>query len=185
MFLTSGGTLPHLQEKNVLKRLVLDNPDCWLLLFLLSRGSKGFTPCQKTTYRSPRLRTGVSIPVEREPCLMNNRRFRSKLESKRKSLQYPLFRNNSYNRIPVGFNPWWKRGEMSFFFSLSCLFPTGLTGETQDGSLGTRDKGYCCLVLFSSSAFFGSEAPDPPLGERGGQKGEWASANESTYFSLG
>lgn len=32
MFLTSGGTLPHLQEKNMLKRLVLDNPDCWLLL---------------------------------------------------------------------------------------------------------------------------------------------------------
>ena len=58
------------------------------------------------------------------------------------------------------------------FFSLSCLFPTGSTGETQDGSLGTRDKGYCCLLLFPSSAFFGSEAPDPPLGERGGQKGE-------------
>ena len=94
-------------------------------------------------------------------------------------LSIPSGRKAEGNGFPLDSILGGKGGKCLSFFSLSCLFPTGSTGETQDGSLGTRDKGYCCLVLFSSSAFFGSEAPDPPLGERGGQEG-WTIVN--TYL---
>ena len=108
MFLTSGGTLPHLQEKNVLKRLVLDNPDYWLLLIWLSRGSKGFSPCQKTTYRSPRPRRGFQYPLNGNPVWWITVDSDQNLNRKKKrNPSIPVIPNNSDNRIPVGFNPWW------------------------------------------------------------------------------
>ena len=177
---------------------------------------------------------------------------------KRKTLQYPLFRNNSYNRIPVGFNTWWnvkekrtsnvhlslrtllsgiqvtrwwvypspsalmrvwacesyfiqrgtypfrqegkqkttgsrwiqslvEKGEMSFFSFFLCLV-FSLRDQREKRRMGASVQGTkdtVVLFYFPLRLFSGRRLRNPPLGERGGQKGEWAIANESTYFSLG
>ena len=74
------------------KSYQLVNPDYWLLLFLLSRGSKGFTP-SKTTYRSTRPRRGFQYPLNWLLCLVNNHKFKTWIENSILKRKLTLIKN--------------------------------------------------------------------------------------------
>lgn len=99
-----------------------------------------------------RVRTGVSYFIQRVSI-------------------HSVRKESGRQRVPVGFNPWWKRGEMSFFFFFVLSFSYGINGR--NAGWEPRYKGQRILLSSSLSIFGffrvgGSETL--PLGNEGDKR---------------
>ena len=96
-----------------------------------------------------RVRTGVSYFIQRVSI-------------------HSVRKESGRQRVPVGFNPWWKRGEMSFFFFFVLSFPYGINGRNagwEPRYKGQRILLSCSLFLFGFFRVGGSRPS--PWGTRG------------------